>query len=42
MGDVPAIEPLPSTINAVIADRNRAHGATVGRVSAPNPPEPHE
>jgi hypothetical protein len=39
---LPAIEPLPSTTNAVIEDRNRAHGATFGRVQTQTALEPDE
>ena len=38
----PPIEPLPSTANAVIEDRNRAPGATVERVQPTPLHEPHE
>ena len=41
-GEVPAIEPLPSTAKDVIEDRHRAPGATFSRVPAPTAPTPHE
>jgi len=39
---LPAIEPLPSTANAVIQDPNRAQGATAERVQTQTALEPDE